>query len=398
MPSKTKKSSISSFLYIILCVGFLLKIQNTSNTPNVTSTGGIWNVITILFYVYCFFVFFNKRITLKTTSMFGILFCCVAIMCSVIHTKEYSISFLYNLAIIPYFMVVLALFTELGKKFGENALNLNTYAVTFFAIALYAGYFMIGYQETDDKMYVVSDVYYPLNMLPLLLLMKKKTIKFFAVGLTGFILILSGKRTGFIALLIGLLVYYIVTAYCARSLKDKSKTIVGMIFTAIGISLLFAYLTEYYDLDFLERLETASNEGERGREIIWSRIGHGLRESSFLEFFLGHGLKSVPNLIGSKNALAHNDYLEIIYDYGAIAFIFYIGFWLSTIGRVVSLIRKKSQYAAILTFALVVAMFLSMFSNYVIDATYITYSMITFGLIFGIIEWKEKNDEQLHSA
>lgn len=60
--------------------------------------------------------------------------------------------------------------------------------------------------------------------------------------------------------------------------------------------------------------------------------------------------------------------------------------------------NQKNQYASILVFALVIAMFLSMFSNYVVDATYITYCMIIFGLIFGVIEWKERNDGQVYSA
>ncbi|MBE6740170.1 MAG: O-antigen ligase family protein [Ruminococcaceae bacterium] len=400
MPSLTKKNRIISFVYIILCMGFLLKIKNTSNTPNVTSAGGIWNVVTVALYVIWFFIVivFNKKIALRTHGMFGVLFSIMAMISSIMHTGGYTVSFLYNLAIIPYFMFILSLFTELGRRYGEESLQLGIYSITFFLISLYVGYFMIGYQSTGDSMYVITDVYYSLNMLPLLLLVKNKIVKYASVGLTAFILILSGKRTGFIALLIGMLIYYIVTAYCNKNLKEKTKTIFGMIAAMVVIGFLFTYLTKFYELDLLERLETAFNEGEGGREKIWGKIIEDLRESSLFEILFGHGLKSVPALIGSKNALAHCDYLEIIYDYGIIAFIFYIGFWLAIIGKVISSIINKSQYAGILAFAVVIAMFLSMFSNYVIDATYITYSMIIFGIIFGIMEREEKNYEQAHSA
>ena len=399
MPSLSKKSRIIPFLYIMLCVGFLLKIKNTSNTPNVTSIGGIWNIVTIVLYAIWFFIIiFNRRVTIRTHSLFGMLYSVLAMTVAIVYADSLTVSFFYNLAIIPYYIIVLSLFTELGRRYGEESLHLGTYTITFFLIAFYVGSFLIGYQGTDDRMYVVTDVYYPLNMLPLLLLLRNKIAKYASIGLTAFILILSGKRTGFIALLIGLFIYYIVTAYCSQSLREKRKTIFGMIGAAVVIGFLFTYLTEFYDLDLLERLKIAFSEGESGRERIWGKIIDGLWESSPFEILFGHGMKSVPAFIGSKNALAHCDYLEIIYDYGIIAFILYVGFWLAIIGKVSAAIKEKSEYAGILAFALVIAMFLSTFSNYIIDATYITYSMAIFGIIFGIMERTRKNYAQAYSA
>lgn len=398
MFSLFKKTNVSALMYLLLGAGFILKIRNTANTPNVTGSGGVWNLVTIILYAFWIFAMLNGNVVIKKYGAYATLFGFFAMVSSVVNAQTLSVSFIYNLAIIPYFMIVLSLFEEWGKKYGEKILNLGVYAVTFFAIALFVGYFMMGYQATDDRMYVVTDVYYPLNMLPLMLLMKNKSVKYAAVGLTGFILILSGKRTGFVALLLGLFVYYIVSAFCGRNLKEKSKLIVGMVFAAIVIVLLFSYLTAYFDLDFLERLEIALEEGEGGREEIWGKVVIGLKESTPVELLFGHGLKQVPVLIGSKNALAHCDYLEILYDYGILSLCFYIGFWLSIIGRVIKFIRKKSEYAGILAFVLVIAMFLSTFSNYVIDATYITYCMINLGLIFGITERKDKNNDKSHST
>lgn len=389
MPESPKKSKVISFFLLLLCFGFFMKLRNTANTANVTTTGGIWNVITIVLYLYWGFLFIRNKIHMRKHGMWGALFCFVAILGSICNAKAFSVSFIYNIATLPYFLIVLSLFTELTKTHGESAFNMQIYFITFLVLTLFVGWNLLGYQVSDGERYLLTDVYFPLNMLPLLLLAKKKGVKYTALFLTGFILILSGKRTGFVAMVLGLFLYYVVTAHCSSSLKEKGKTILGMIIAGLLITFLLYFLVEFFNLPFLERLETAFTEGEGGRDLIWGKIFDGLEVAPFHKLMFGHGLKNVPVYVGSKNALAHCDYLEILFDHGIVSLVFYVSFWLSMIGKVISFIKRKSPYAGVLTFALVIAMFLSAFSNFVIDATYVTYCMITFGVIFGLSERKE---------
>lgn len=385
------KTTAISLIFILLCVGFLQKINNTAHTESATGIGGVWNVVTIFIYA-CRLLFFKSK-RLPTYYISGVLFCFFAILASILNVQSLSVSFLYNILIIPYFLIILHLFELAGEIYGRRLLENKWYYISYFAIAVLVGIYLYGYLSSNGIRYVVTDAYYLLTMLPLLLLSKNKWIKYGGIVSASIVLLLSGKRTGFVAFVVGLLVFFLIDGYCSKFFIEKFKK---MFRTAaiilIGIAFL-SFIAQYFDLNFFQRLEMAFTEGEGGREIIWGRIIDAMKDASIGEWIFGHGIKQVPILIGSKNALAHCDFLEILYDYGIIPLIFIVGFWFSIIKKSISMLRTKEPMSGAVIYSIIVSLFLSAFSNYIIDATYITYSMITLGLIFGIYR-KELEEKQ----
>ena len=57
--------------------------------------------------------------------------------------------------------------------------------------------------------------------------------------------------------------------------------------------------------------------------------------------------------------LAHNDYLNTLYDYGIIGVAVYVSFLLSMIKELLLLIKKKSEIAPAFTFSIVLLGFLT---------------------------------------
>lgn len=395
MLNNSKKHNPVPWILLLLCVGFIFKIRNNANTLNVTSIGGIWNVVTILLYIYWLISSATKRYKVTGMIFFSVAFSIAAIASSFLNVENLSLQFIYNLAIVPYFFIIMSMFYNLSYTHGERAVSMPTYAFTFFVLVFYVSFVLAGNRRLDEEAFVVADVYYALNMLPLLFISKNKFLRYSAIASVGVALVLSGKRTGFIALALGLFVFYIVSAYNSRTLREKKKNIMSMLIVSFIVVIVFNYVSTRFELDFFERLQDAFNEGESGRQEIWGYIIADLRTSSIIELIFGHGLKSVPILIGKKNALAHCDFLEILYDFGILAFIFFVMFWILIIKKCVKMIRERSCYAPIFSFMLVIALMLSMFSNYAIDATFITYCMITFGMLMGLERHaKEKIYEQ----
>lgn len=378
----SKKTTAISLIFILLCVGFLLKINNTAHTELATGIGGVWNIVTIFIYAYRLLFFKSKR--LPTYYISGVLFCFFAIFVSILNVQSLSVSFLYNILIIPYFLIILHLFELAGERYGRRLLENKWYYISYFTIAVFVGIYLYGYLSSNGIRYVVTDAYYLLTMLPLLLLSKNKWTKYGGIVSAAIVLLLSGKRTGFVAFVVGLLVFFLIDGYCSKAFIEKyKKTLRTAAIILIGVAFL-SFIAQYFGLNFFQRLETAFTEGEGGREIIWRRIIDAMKDASIREWIFGHGIKQVPILIGSKNALAHCDFLEILYDYGVISLAFIVGFWLSIIKKGIRMIRTKEPMSGAVIYTIIVALFLSAFSNYIIDATYITYSMITLGLIFGI--------------
>ena len=394
MLNNSKKFNPAPLLLLLLCAGFILKIRNNANTPNVTSTGGIWNIVTILIYVCWLISYAYKRCRVTKIIFASLAFTVFAIVSALLNMDSLNTHFIYNLATVPYFLIIMSVFYNLAHTYGKHTVSMPVYAFTFFALVAYVSFVLAGNRRLDEESFVVTDVYYALNMLPLLFISKNKFLRYSAIASVGVALVLSGKRTGFVALALGLFVFYIVSAYNSRTLREKKKNIMSMLIVAFIVVIVFNYVSTRFDLDFFERLKDAFNEGESGRQEIWGYIIADLRTSSISELVFGHGLKSVPILIGKKNALAHCDFLEILYDFGIFAFSFFVMFWILIIKKCVKMIRERSRYAPIFSFMLVIALMLSTFSNYAIDATFITYGMITFGVLLGLERYnKEKECE-----
>ena len=403
--TNAKQNRTMCIMFVLLCIGFLLKIRNTANTLETAgSSGGLWNIVAIIIYGYWFWGFIQKKsFTYNATVGFGVVFSLLALLNSFANATSFSVSFLYNCMTIFYFLIIFSVFRDFGEKTDLSKTTLNVYTICGLIIGVFVLYhILLHYNNPSVDMYVITDVYYALNMVPLVLMSKNKLLKNGHLILTAVLLILSGKRTGFISFLLGMLVYYLVTAHCGEAKvgqkhnkeKQKKNSFVLLKIVFIGIALLgiFVYLTQRFELDLYERLIIAFEEGESGRDRIWSKIFEAMNNASLGEWLFGHGIKTVPILVGSKNALAHCDYLEILYDYGIGSLIAYIGFQLSIIFKTLALIIKKEPMAANLAFCVVIYIIMSFFSNYVIDATYITYNMITIGLIYGLVGRKTKNE------
>ena len=393
MISKKTKLNAITVLLILLCLGFFLKIRNNANTPNVTTVGGIWNIITIIVYIYWFIFVFNKKLKISGLMLVGVSFVLISVVTSIINMKDLSISFIYNLMIVPYFLIILSLFYDIASVVGSRALNMKVFATTFFVLTIFVAYLLVGNRTLDEESFVVADVYYSLNMLPFVFLSKRKALRYSATFATAFALVLSGKRTGFVAFALGLIIFYLISSLCSKSKSEKKKSLLALIITFFTVIVVFVVLSTKFELEFFDRIVIAFTEGESGRQEIWDKIIKDIRRSSVLELLFGHGLQSVPVLIGSKNALAHCDYLEIFYDFGLFAFLLYVSFWILLIIRCLKMIKAKDKYSAVASFSLIISLFLSLFSNFAIDATFITYSMITFGTIFGL---QKHEKEKMH--
>ena len=94
-----------------------------------------------------------------------------------------------------------------------------------------------------------------------------------------------------------------------------------------------AIITGYYIIhDFIgsvvERFSGLESDQGSGRTMIYSQVLSGLSQSDFFHLIFGHGYKSVKT-ITMGNVMAHNDILELLYDFGLIGAVIYFLFILS---------------------------------------------------------------------
>lgn len=170
---------------------------------------------------------------------------------------------------------------------------------------------------------VVNLGYYFVMLIPYAFLWKKnKTIPFILLLCITYFVIESAKRGALVCFLGGLVVYI---CYQIRSL-DKEKllqnTFNSFLFAALITSLLYKLISSN---EFLINRFTKLSEGDSsGRSYIYNSLVHNwINTDSFFNFVFGFGFVSTIKYSGTGN-LAHNDWLEIITNFGLLGLFLYL--------------------------------------------------------------------------
>jgi O-antigen ligase len=105
---------------------------------------------------------------------------------------------------------------------------------------------------------------------------------------------------------------------------------------------------------------------------------------------LGLGYNAVA-LSSSAFSSAHNDFLEIIYDYGFIGLILYILFIIKIVKYNIILYKDSSIYAEGFSVSIILFLVISMFSHLILYQTYFFYLLIYWGIHIGKIDLAKRN-------
>ena len=238
---------------------------------------------------------------------------------------------------------------------------------------------------TEAPHMVIS--YYTLFILPLILLTCGNKRRLFFIIFTTIVLTTSIKRGGIVAMALGLSAYALV--YITTTKKLKLSTFIIAIGSLAILITLFLILADTDENNLIERFANMENDDGSGRKTVWSVVIKLILDSDFLPFIFGHGYNAV-SMDANVGLSAHNDFLEITYDYGLMGLAIYICAIISLICMTVSHIIRRTQYAAVLAMLITIYLTLSMISHVVIY-TWFNLIMLTISYISGREKLDAKN-------
>lgn len=191
----------------------------------------------------------------------------------------------------------------------------------------------------------LSASYLPVLILPCVLLSKNRIFHIIAWLLSVVIIFSSLKRGGIVAIVFAFIVYGF---FYMRDIKGGLKKILVLV---VGGVLLYFLIDSFIAFDesiggvTAHRFEGFLEGGykEESRSVIARNLLDLFFHSNPLAMLFGHGY-----LATEKSALhlsAHNDFLEVLFDFGIIGFIFYVGFHIHFIKTTLHLYKIRSEYA-----------------------------------------------------
>lgn len=403
------KYRLSNWYYIgilfVLAVGTYFAMPDIDNQANVgTGLSTIAMAGLAAVQLPLLFIIIGKRIKYATDSIrfiprfifyYAIYFCWMTAI-TLINDDVHNV---FGLTIVSMtilvFPIVLscsyyrARYSELDKWFYAAAIFL------FICIALqYKNLYSIANFIGDESSHIAV-AYFPLFILPVLLLPSSRIIRYIAIIITSIIILSSVKRAGLVALGASLIVYILVK----QIVKGKSK--VSVIITFIAISLAMGgglyYLSESTDNDIIERFENISDDGGSGRDILWADAYQNIHNRDIGYQLVGNGYRSAQK-VSVLQLPTHNDFLEIWYDFGGIGLILYVVAFISLCFYTLRLIKRKSKYAPHMAMTVTFYFILS-FVSIVILYFWMILIMFSVGIIAGMADnelEKQENSLQIH--
>ncbi len=313
--------SITHFIIIIITsVGFYTKLKNISLVLCVLSCLSI--------IVYCFCLEIRKCEIKVRGDIVALLLLSLVISLS-FFTGLYDINFdrdgffyLFRsfLPILVYFSVRY-IYTKESDRF---------YVITLIFSLLIILHF--GYQdslkafEQEGYLKQVNWSNIALSMTPFIFLSKSKFTKILGLSLVFLIVMISLKRSGYAVLLLALIIYFLFLIYL--SFKERKIYYLIPVFSFPIFSVfLYTYFSDFeYVYRAIERIEQLRVDGGSGRDLIWWDTLSFWYNASIERKVLGYSFTSYGEISNYRYAAAHNDFLDILLNYGIVGLLLFVFF------------------------------------------------------------------------
>ena len=270
------------------------------------------------------------------------------------------------------FMIPLSILTSYYGYMGINNIDISIDIESGIFVILWIAFIynkLFLHQAGAGKL---NSIFYLILLLPFILCIKHKLWRRCLILLLIIAAVISLKRTALLILFLGLIVYL-----WNRNTTDKSRMI-KMFGAIIGLFIVVIIVQEKFSVDILGKFEAMSEDGGSGRADIYKVLLENLFSRSLSSFLFGDGYYAVVNLVGGT---AHNDFLEIFFDFGLIGFCAYLNIYRILIKNYIQM--KKIQYLHANQFLVSIICFfvMSMLSHVIMIPSYMMFICLFWGMI-----------------
>ena len=239
-------------------------------------------------------------------------------------------------------------------------------------------YSLANFLNEDGSHIGVS--YFPLFILPILLLPSSVLVRLISTAITAIIIISSVKRGGIIALAASLMVYIFVKQYVGESSTAKKIIIISTVLIAMTGTAI--YISQQEEGNVIERISNLKDDGGSDRDVLWKDTYYNILNRDLGFQIVGMGYRSAQKE-SVYQLPAHNDALEIWYDFGIIGLALYSIAFISLCLYTLRMLRRKSRYAPHMAMMITFYFFLSMISI-VILYFWMAHVMLVVGILTGL--------------
>jgi hypothetical protein len=383
-----KENFIRFIILILICtITFISIVQMYSNDLSevqLYGSGSAQSVFISLIFVYLSFnikeLIFSPPI-IKISLTFGV----GTLILGLFHINNFTLlSFLNHLSSTFYCLASILAFYTLIRNYPKLFMfTVKAFVITL-PILIYCFFDFYSAAQLFDNSIALNQAYFILVFLPFALTLKNKQLKFLGIILIGLTILLSLKRAGIVAFSFSILGYlFFQKSYFKQKIRKRFNKIFIIALTGL---LIFSFIFVFEETNnvLLDRFSSVNDDGGSGRISIWKKVLSLQMNSDFIGFLFGHGKNAVK--LSKVSFSAHNDFQEILYNYGIFIFLIYLLFHRSIYSYLKKI--KKMDMSIFIPFLItyIVFMFLSATSHLIVYPTYFVYLTSFMGIIIGYTE------------
>ena len=241
-------------------------------------------------------------------------------------------------------------------------------------------------------------VYYLLMFLPLTSMIQSNLLRKILYLLQGFVVLVSNKRTALIA--------FVCYCLCSEWMNNKNitgrkKAYKGMAYILIVIILYitFPVICQKLNITVFNELEAShiAEDGGSNRLFIYGQLWLAQKSSDLLHWIVGSGYNSVllskicTDGVRGGNVSAHNDFLEVLYDYGIVGLLGYVSFFVCIIGKAIKMVKDQYEYMVPFMASILMVLTISLTSHLVIYLNYYAVIFVFWALCLADYRYGEKD-------
>lgn len=210
-----------------------------------------------------------------------------------------------------------------------------------------------------------------------------------AFAIIATLVLWSFKRTAIIALAAAFLVYSIADIRIRGKRVSRLRVLIPALIAMTGIFFLYKKVDEASHGHISARMSAIQDDEGSGRLDIYESFWYEQSRRPVQGWILGSGhdgFRRDQIHVGSRGnpISAHNDWIEVLYDYGLPGFILFALMNACIIGKTIHMIRHRYFHGPSMLASYVIFFIMTMTSHLVLYPTYFLYLTAFWGTAFAL--------------
>lgn len=290
-----------------------------------TGSSTIGKIVTIVLFLLCIYKIRGSRTQLNPTIKYLLVcWCSVVVISNLLCLSDFNsiINVSFQQLLWP---VIFTYFYCAAYELSKNLLN-GVMTILF----LLCSYFV--YQESIllrefgryAEQLQVNEIYFVVLIFPWVMSFEGKLfekLKYVLLAIGLYLVLFSFKRTAMLCIALGVMLY-IVGLLKQKRIKVTHFFLISAIL--IGGYVLFDLVNEQSGGRIVERIELTKTDRGSNRLDIYDKVFNAVDNFTFADYLFGKGRGTIGKYTGGYSA--HNEYLEVFFSWGIIAFVIYLLF------------------------------------------------------------------------